>query len=72
VRGRAPRAIQKVGYGLGYNLWRTTEDIYDTSAGRKGTSLCIVNILDLTEPLYAYAGPGHWNDPDMLEIVTAA
>lgn len=50
------------------NLWRTTEDIYDTWAGRKGTSLGVVNILDLTEPFYAYAGPGHWNDPDMLEI----
>jgi alpha-galactosidase len=50
------------------NLWRTTEDIYDTWAGRKGTSLGVVNILDLTEPLYGYAGPGHWNDPDMLEI----
>ena len=50
------------------NLWRTTEDIYDTWAGRKGTSLGVVNILDLTEPLSAYAGPGHWNDPDMLEI----
>jgi alpha-galactosidase len=50
------------------NLWRTTEDIYDTWAGRRGTSLGVVNILDLTEPLYAYAGPGHWNDPDMLEI----
>ncbi|GAB3779795.1 alpha-galactosidase [Dyella agri] len=50
------------------NLWRTTEDIYDAWAGRKGTSLGMVNILDLTESLYAYAGPGHWNDPDMLEI----
>ncbi|RUL77751.1 glycoside hydrolase family 27 protein [Dyella choica] len=50
------------------NLWRTTEDIYDAWAGRKGTSLGMVNILDLTEPLYGYAGPGHWNDPDMLEI----
>ena len=54
---------QKIG-----NLWRTTEDIYDAWAGRKGTSLGMVNIVDLTEPLYGYAGPGHWNDPDMLEI----
>ncbi|MGN6819843.1 MAG: glycoside hydrolase family 27 protein [Sphingomonas sp.] len=54
---------QKIG-----NLWRTTEDIYDSWAGRKGTSLGTVNIVDLTEPLYGYAGPGHWNDPDMLEI----
>ena len=54
---------QKIG-----NLWRTTEDIHDAWAGRKGTSLGMVNILDLTEPLHGYAGPGHWNDPDMLEI----
>lgn len=54
---------QKIG-----NLWRTTEDIYDAWAGRKGTSLGMVNIVDLTEPLYGSAGPGHWNDPDMLEI----
>ncbi|WP_254062354.1 glycoside hydrolase family 27 protein [Acidobacterium sp. S8] len=54
---------QKIG-----NLWRTTEDIYDAWAGRKGTSLGMVNIVDLTEPLYGYAAPGHWNDPDMLEI----
>ena len=54
---------QKIG-----NLWRTTEDIYDAWAGRKGTSLGMANIVDLTEPLYGYAGPGHWNDPDMLEI----
>ena len=25
------------------------------------------NII-LTEPFWAYAGPGGWNDPDMLEI----
>jgi alpha-galactosidase len=22
----------------------------------------------LNEPLYAHAGPGHWNDPDMLQV----
>ena len=54
---------QKIG-----NLWRTTEDIYDAWAGRRRSSLGMVNIVDLTEPLYSYAGPGHWNDPDMLEI----
>jgi alpha-galactosidase len=25
-------------------------------------------IVDMNEPLRAYAGPGHWNDPDMLEV----
>ena len=27
-----------------------------------------MHIVDLNEPLRRYAGPGHWNDPDMLEV----
>ena len=27
-----------------------------------------MNIVDRNEPLWPYAGPGHWNDPDMLEV----
>ena len=27
-----------------------------------------MNILDLQVGLESYAGPGHWNDPDMLEV----
>jgi alpha-galactosidase len=27
-----------------------------------------MKILDMQENLRAYAGPGHWNDPDMLEV----
>jgi alpha-galactosidase len=27
-----------------------------------------MQILDKQEGLRAYAGPGHWNDPDMLEV----
>ena len=27
-----------------------------------------MQILDMQEGLRAYAGPGHWNDPDMLEV----
>jgi alpha-galactosidase len=27
-----------------------------------------VKILDLQDGLESYAGPGHWNDPDMLEV----
>ena len=26
------------------------------------------NVLDVTAPLAAQAGPGHWNDPDMLVV----
>jgi alpha-galactosidase len=49
------------GDSVGGNLWRTTGDIddnYDTMAkigfGQAGHE--------------KYAGPGHWNDPDMLEV----
>ena len=28
----------------------------------------MLNVLDLQVGLESYAGPGHWNDPDMLEV----
>jgi len=51
------------------NLWRTTGDIQDVweSKDKRG-GLGVVQILDLQVGLEAYAGPGHWNDPDMLEV----
>ncbi len=50
------------------NLWRTTGDIYDAWEGVKGYSLGMLNILDKQAELHPYARPGHWNDPDMLEV----
>jgi alpha-galactosidase len=53
------------------NLWRTTGDISDDFATRqKGHDWehPMLLILDLNEPLWPYAGPGHWNDADMLEV----
>ena len=55
------------GEGVG-NSWRTTGDIYDAWEGKRDYSLGVLNILDLSAALYPYAGPGHWNDPDMLEV----
>jgi alpha-galactosidase len=53
-------------------LWRTTGDIYNCFEGQKdmGTwkANCVMHIVDLNEPLRGAAGPGHWNDPDMLEV----
>ncbi len=46
---------------LGGNLWRTTGDI-EPKWDR------IYAILSQQEGLESYAGPGHWNDPDMLEV----
>jgi alpha-galactosidase len=51
------------------NLWRTTDDIQDCWDCKKpwgGNSM--THIIDLMEPLYSATGPGHWNDPDMLEV----
>jgi len=43
------------------HLWRTTGDITDTWNS-------VVSLFKLNAPLSPYAGPGHWNDPDMLEV----
>ncbi len=56
------------------NLWRTTDDIQDRWAGKKKwdeNSCCsngVMDILDEEADIASYAGPGHWNDPDMLEV----
>jgi hypothetical protein len=46
---------------VGGNLWRTTGDITDTWESMKEIG------FNQTENL-PYAGPGHWNDPDMLVV----
>ncbi|HTF72302.1 MAG TPA: glycoside hydrolase family 27 protein [Edaphobacter sp.] len=46
---------------VGGNLWRTTDDIranYD--------SMILIGLSQAG--LSKFAGPGHWNDPDMLEV----
>ena len=53
-------------------LWRTTGDIgpyFDKSQTKNGwTPLSVLNILDRQDSIRQYAGPGRWNDPDMLEV----
>src|SRR5205085_1905006 len=53
-------------------LWRTTGDIYQVFDSTKKiddwTALGTMKIVDLQNGLRKYAGPGHWNDPDMLEV----
>jgi alpha-galactosidase len=53
--------IWRWGPQTGANLWRTTPDISDNweSMSQRG-----FRQLDLA----AWSGPGHWSDPDMLEI----
>jgi alpha-galactosidase len=50
------------GARVGGHMWRTTGDISDSWAS-------IVDIgFERQVGLEAYAGPGHWNDPDMLVV----
>jgi alpha-galactosidase len=54
------------------HLWRTTGDIYpqfdSTHSYGNWKALGVMTIVDLQDGLRQYAGPGHWNDPDMLEV----
>jgi alpha-galactosidase len=53
------------------NLWRSTGDIglcWEKKACRHEWETGVTNILDLQVGLEEYAGPGHWNDPDMLQV----
>jgi len=54
--------------GVGH-LWRTTGDIQDCwDCSIEWGGMGVSHILDLQLDLHPYAGPGHWNDPDMLEV----
>jgi alpha-galactosidase len=57
--GRAD--VWKWGPEAGGNLWRTTGDIRDRWESMERIGFA-------QEELAQYAKPGHWNDPDMLEI----
>ena len=47
------------------NLWRIGFDINASWSS-------ITGLIDQDAPLAAYAGPGHWNDADMLEVGNAS
>ena len=53
--------VETWGPQVGGNLWRTTGDIRDQWSSMIGN-------IEEQVPTAPYAGPGHWNDPDMLEI----
>jgi alpha-galactosidase len=59
------------GAPLGH-LWRTTGDItncWDCTVGHGSwTSSGVMQILDKQDDLRKHGGPGHWNDPDMMEV----
>jgi len=55
------------------HAWRTTGDIRDNwnipdaKYGKCWGGGVVIN-LDMQEGLEKFSGPGHWNDPDMLEV----
>ena len=49
------------GANIGGQCWRTTGDIVDTWGSMN-------SILKMQADLWPYAGPGAWNDPDMLIV----
>ncbi len=54
-------AVWEWGPSLGANLWRTTGDINSTWDR--------ITLIGFSQAgLSKFAGPGHWNDPDMLEV----
>lgn len=53
--------VWRWGASVGGNLWRTTDDISDNYDRMSGIGF-------EQNGLERFAGPGHWNDPDMLEI----
>jgi alpha-galactosidase len=55
-----PPKVWEWGAEVGH-LWRTTGDISDNFPS-------MVSILKQNMVLARFAGPGHWNDPDMLEV----
>jgi alpha-galactosidase len=53
--------VEKWGPDVSGNLWRTTGDIRDAWDS-------MIDNIRKQVPTAPYAGPGHWNDPDMLEV----
>jgi alpha-galactosidase len=54
-------SVWEWGPKVGANLWRTTDDIRDDYR-----SMALIGFSQAG--LETFAGPGHWNDPDMLEV----
>lgn len=54
------------GASVGGNLWRTTEDVSNQINNQAYSRMIFVGLSE--EGLQRFAGPGHWNDPDMLQI----
>lgn len=54
------------GASVGGNLWRTTEDVSNRIDFQDYSRMAFVGFGQAG--LARFVGPGHWNDPDMLQI----
>ena len=65
-----PRSPWLWGKEVGGHLWRTSYDVYDMwDSPRNETSpIGIMASVDAVTNLARFAGPGGWNDPDMLVV----
>ncbi|MET0634381.1 MAG: glycoside hydrolase family 27 protein [Chitinophagaceae bacterium] len=53
----------------GGSLWRTTGDVRDKWQAKPGEyGVGIMEIVNINAGLSRFAGPGRWNDPDMLIV----
>lgn len=54
---------------FGGALWRTTYDVMAVwETGSDSNPVGVMDAVDQTEALGQFAGPGQWNDPDMLVV----
>ncbi len=65
-----PRSPWLWGKEVGGHLWRTSYDVYDMwdSPRNEMSPIGIMASLDALTNLARFAGPGGWNDPDMLVV----
>ncbi len=58
--------VWRWGAAVGGNLWRTTDDV---GAGKPADAYLRMTLFGFEQSgLGRFAGPGHWNDPDILQI----
>ena len=61
------RAVWRWGPEVGANMWRTTDDIaIPNYLGGNYDQVTLVGFQQ--DGLEKFAGPGHWNDPDILQV----
>lgn len=65
-----PRSPWLWGREAGAQLWRTSFDVHDIwdMPRNENSPIGILTSIDVMANLFRFAGPGGWNDPDMLVV----